>query len=453
MLVLLDTLLLSLAAGLWAAAGARGWLQSARLLMGVLLLVIVAPILSFFWRFVLPLNIEMISPLGALHWAADGVYRVNAQRYWASLAVVQGISWLLLIEAGFRLRRAMREEDRMAERFGVDRREAGVARRPLADVADPARRRVFTLVAWKMRLPKLAETDDPVRWLVRRQRGVKAVVWAGVLVAALPYAAYLFLFLVLGNVRLGAAWTIALISSYSWPVSLAISVVQGSLFGWAASRFFVEARRTGELELLLTTPAGARTIVSSLWKELRRLFFVPVIILAVPNLALSLYSTFVLYHQPGYQETLSQCFYLTLSLLLDCANTILGVGALIWAGLWFGLRARSQAAAIVRIVLLVRGIPYLMTFVASFLLRLVLVNAGAYIVGGVRFPWWYLLYLLNPVAACCYYLWLIRWTRRRLAAELTNPSTEEFSWAQSIAKARAGLNLLVKRARNWPPAP
>lgn len=451
MLVLLDTLLLSLAAGLWAAAGARGWFKSARSLVGVLLLVVVAPILTFFWKYVFPLNIEMISPLGALQWAADGVYRVNAQRYWASLAVVQGISWLLLIEAGFRLRRAMREGDGMTESFGVDRRKAGVAHRPLAEAADSARGGGFTLVAWKIGPRKMTDAEDPVRWLVRRQRGVKAVIWAGVLIGAIHYSVVLIF--VFGIARFNTVSMVSLVSFYAWSVSLVVSVVQGCLFGWAASRFFVEARRTGELELLLTTPVGARTIVSSLWKELRRLFLAPVIILVVPNLALTLHSVFVLYHQPGYHGTLSQSFYSALSVLLGCANTILDVGALIWAGLWFGLRARSQAAAIVQIVLLARGAPLVMMLGGSSLLRMFMSYAGAYTGGGVRFTWWYVLYLLNPVAVGCYYLWLMHWARRRLATDLTNPCPDKFSWADSVARARAGLNLLVKRARSWPPAP
>ena len=451
MLVLLDALLLSLAAGLWAAAGVRGWFKSARSLAGLLLLVIVAPILTVFWKYVLPLNIEMISPLGALQWAADGVYQLNPPRYWASLAVVQGISWLLLIAAGFRLRRAMREGDGMTESTGAVGRKPGAARQPAAGPDDPATGRAFTLVAWKIGPRKMADTDDPVRWLVRRQRGVKAVVWAGVLVGVIPYAAGLLMNLAIA--RFSAATIIRLLSLYGSHVSLAVSVVQGSLFGWAASRFLAEARRTGELELLLTTPVGAKTIVSSLWKELRRLFLVPVIILAVPSFVLSLYYRSAAFTSPAYQGLLSYRLYSALTPLLSSVNTILDAGALIWAGLWFGLRARSPAGAILRIVLLARGVPYVMMLAGSSLLRLVVSNSTVYFAGGVRSAWWRMLYWLNPVAACCYSLWLIRWARRRLAAELTNPSPDEFSWAEAMARARAGLNAFVKRARSWPPAP
>ena len=58
--------------------------------------------------------------------------------------------------------------------------------------------------------------------------------------------------------------------SLVWPLSLATSTLGSALFAWAASRFFVEARRTGEIELLLTTPVGAKQIVSTQWQVLKR---------------------------------------------------------------------------------------------------------------------------------------------------------------------------------------
>jgi uncharacterized membrane protein (UPF0136 family) len=446
MLALFDTLVLSLAAGLWASAGARGWFQSARSAMVLLLLLIVAPTVAL--MFPMPVtSVYGVSPLAAFYWADAAVYRASAASYWLSLAAVHGISWCLLFAAGFRLRRAMRQADGPAENVGASGRTTAVTRKTKVDMDDPAARPVFTLAAWKIGFPDKAMADDPVRWLVRRQRGLKAVVWTGVLVSVIPYAANLL-------IALGSRAASTLISFYSWPVSVAVGVVQGCLFGWAASRFLVEARRTGELELLLTSPVGAKTIVSSQWNQLKRVFFVPVILLAAPNLLLTLYyTTFAHYHQPPYAGTLSYRLYFALTPFLGFIRTILGIGALIWAGLWFGLKARSQAGVILQIILFARGVPFVILFGASSLLRLLVNHAGAYGAGGVRFPWEYWLYVLNPVAGCFYYLWLIRWARRRLAAELAHPSQEGFDLSDSIAQARAGLASLFDKARNWPPAP
>ena len=54
------------------------------------------------------------------------------------------------------------------------------------------------------------------------------------------------------------------------------------LYLWAASqacRFFVEARRSGLLELLLATPLNERQIVAGQWRALLRMFGLPVLLL------------------------------------------------------------------------------------------------------------------------------------------------------------------------------
>ena len=56
------------------------------------------------------------------------------------------------------------------------------------------------------------------------------------------------------------------------------------MFAWAASRFFVEARRTGELELLLTTPLGAKQIVSTQWEVLKRGLRWPLVVMVAPDI-------------------------------------------------------------------------------------------------------------------------------------------------------------------------
>ncbi len=418
MLVLFDTMFLSLAAGLWASAGARGWLQSARSAVVRLLFIIVAPTLAS----MLPAPVAYVfgvSPLAAFYWADDAVYRFSVVPFWLSLAAVHVISWRFLIGAGFRLRRAMREEDGTAQNVGAGGRKSAVARAPLAD------------------------GDNPVAWLVRRQRGIKAVVWAGVLISLIPFAASLsFGRLFFG--RFGMSMIIAVISLSS-TVYVAFVAVHVGLFGWAASRFLVEARRAGELELLLTTPVGATTLVSSLWKELRRVFFAPVIVLTAPGLLLSLYYRFKQYNQA---EPLGYSIYFALIPFLSSITTILSVGALIWAGLWFGLKARSQAGAIVHILLFAQGVPLVIGFAGSSLVHLVV-----FLVGGFVVSWGYLLYLLNPAAICFYYVWLIRWARRRLAMELNNPSPEGFDLSDLFAEARAGLASWIRKARQWPPAP
>src|ERR1019366_6872842 len=107
---------------------------------------------------------------------------------------------------------------------------------------------------------------------------------------------------------------------------LAVSVVPASLFGWAASRFFIEARRNGELEVLLTTPLGAKTIVSSQLNWLKRLLFWPLVVLVAPGLVFAPLRWMV----SSLPNSLLQ--------LLMCVNIIIGNRALLWVGIWLGLK-------------------------------------------------------------------------------------------------------------------
>ena len=136
---------------------------------------------------------------------------------------------------------------------------------------------------------------------------------------------------------------------------MVIAGISGALLAWAASRFLVEARRTGELELLLTTPFGAEALVAAQWDVLKRLLRWPVVVMLMPILlqGISAYLSRQAYSVPNWWQIYTQC-----SLLLVAINTVLGVGALCWLGMWFGLQTGSQMRAILWTVALVRGTPY-----------------------------------------------------------------------------------------------
>jgi hypothetical protein len=95
----------------------------------------------------------------------------------------------------------------------------------------------------------------------------------------------------------------------------------------------------------------------------------------------------------------------------------MGVGAMIWLGLWQGLRARSQAGAILWTVILAKGVPFLISFGVS---RFFLLNPIHYS-SGTGIPW---LILANPqqIATFLYFLWLIQRSRFRLLNELEDKS-------------------------------
>jgi hypothetical protein len=234
-------------------------------------------------------------------------------------------------------------------------------------------------------------------------------------------------------------------SSVAWPLGLATSAFEGALFAWAASRFFVEARRTGELELLLTTPFGAREIVSAQWEVLKRRLRWPMLVMLAPAFLQAGYVLLVT--QGGFGPGNSYRLPYTISSLIACVEMFFGVGALCWVGLWFGLKAGGQARAIVWTVSLVKGLPYLIAVLCSILFS-ALVNSRV----GPRSPPFWILMSLPQVVTLVFYLGLIRLARHRLLGELAGAEPMRFDLRQSISSAVRDASAAFRKARHWTPS-
>jgi hypothetical protein len=182
--------------------------------------------------------------------------------------------------------------------------------------------------------------------------------------------------------------------------AMAFSVVSGSLFAWAASRFAVEARHNGELELLLTTPVGIQTFVSDQWTMLKVMLVGPVTLMLLP----------ILWHALA-RLTMAPDFGPLLSFLY-VTNIVLGIGALCWAGMWFGFAARRQLSAILLTVGLVKGIPLLINFLGM-LFSAAFSWARSW--PGFPFPYFFI-----QVLILCFYLRVIHEARLGLAGELSH---------------------------------
>jgi hypothetical protein len=238
-----------------------------------------------------------------------------------------------------------------------------------------------------------------VEWLVDGQRGVKAMVWTAAGLGLVQYGMTMILFRVIGVSS--SRMTI-------WPLGLVFTAVQGCLFAWAASRFFVEGRRTGELELLLTTPVGARTILTAQWNRLRQIAQWPAALMVAPMLIQAVFNIFM---YRGYPRN-AMTPYFVINSLLSALEMVFGLGALCWLGMWFGLKARGQAGAIVWTAGMVKGVPYLIWMASQMLFR-VLVMPFVFTGGGVG----WLVLMVPDVLILWYYVKLIGWAKRRFARE------------------------------------
>jgi ABC-type transport system involved in multi-copper enzyme maturation permease subunit len=414
-LVLLDTLFLSVAAGLWAAARGRNWFVCARSVLGLLLLVVLGPILlidlvhavydsqqthgllmEFLVSWVRSANsggLAFISPLITLHRAADAPYRLVPQSYWLSLSGVFGISSLLLMAAGLRLRRTMQEPDLPRNGSQFDRSE-GVEKSfwPNSFI-------LYRWEVWRKPISPISEGIDPIIWLLERRRGIRIVVWVG------AFAEVLLFFRE---------------SSFS----LAASVVRITLFGWAASRFLLEARRTGELELLKTTPIGAASLVSSQWTWLKWIFSWPVILVLTIQLV---FETWIILMAWLTYHSVPRTFlsYEPVALV----ELVASIAATIWVALWSALKARSQLGALVWIILLAEGVPYLLSNLGPWVFLMMMRG----LTPNANYGWAYF-FLSSYWLSIPYFLWLIWWARKRVRAELGPAKPTHFRWRESIAR-------------------
>jgi hypothetical protein len=396
-LALFDTMILSLAAGLWASAGEREWRACVRSAARLLALIFLVP--PLLGRLVSPpLGVEFswLGPFNAFVAGGDVPYRQSALPYWVSILAAQGIACLLVLGAGARMRRAMRDGDETVK----GRTEE-----------DPATHG-FMLASHEFkprpRMPSLAG-EAPLEWLMRREAGGKAVVWTATILAVVYYFAGYSMWNRIGG--LGA--TLFTFSAYWSCTGFAVSLALGCLFGWLASRYFIEARQSGQLELLLTTPEGARTLVASHWKWLKALFLKPAIFLVLVQLLPSLSSLLMDLKTRYYGEN-GTYFLIWMSLSMLCS--LASIVAVLWCGMWFGWSERLQSRAILRVVLAATVAPYVMRLIVALVVRsLFSIDSRS---GFYPDDLWNVLAHSTPsIVVLGYYVWLIRWAWRRLRAE------------------------------------
>ncbi len=383
---LLNALFLALVIGLFSSAAEHERFRAVRRALLVLALIIVVPFLAYVgWGRGLFLYAGLLSPLVMLMRAGDADYSSSPRFYWISFVAVQLVSWCLLAQAGLRLRRTVASDGGGG---------TGIRPRQPPEVAN----RAIGLGVWQ----PIKEEASPVEWLVYRQYGVHAGVWAiGVL--ALACNAWVPLVRQAQGIPRGPFFL-----AVASPLGTVSGLIGAAVVAWVASRFFVGVRRTGDLELLLTTPVGAQTVIQDQWKVLKRLFVWPVLCMQAPMLP-----QFLIGLSAGHAKSAGGLGVdLTFLKLLMVANTFLGAAALCWLGLWFGLRSRTQAGAIVWTVGLGQGLPSLFGLLCSIFAGAALSPSGA-TARGSFVAWW-----LPELVTAVFYLWLVGSAQRGLIRDL-----------------------------------
>jgi ABC-type transport system involved in multi-copper enzyme maturation permease subunit len=307
-IVFVNTLFLSLTAGLFVSSISR---HEQRAMMGTfLLLLLVIGVLPAVDAVANktgggPAGLALFSPFTTCRLAFDAPYRLDRAEFWQTVLSVQLVSWLMLVLATLLLPRLWQEGR------GLNLRRAQPA---MIDEIEFARRA-------ERRAPWLDR--NPVFWLTSRHRHAAWVTWMGLALLGL------LLMLILGFAFAGSAGAL---DWAAWVLSLVVRVA----VALQACRFFVEARRAGTLELLLCTPLSVKELLRGQWLTLRRLYLVPVIlVLAVQVVS----STMQLVN--GNPMSILQSSALGGGMLTFVAD-IVAIG---WVGMLIGLTTRKPHLA------------------------------------------------------------------------------------------------------------
>jgi hypothetical protein len=161
------------------------------------------------------------------------------------------------------------------------------------------------------------------------------------------------------------------------------SVVGGllasGLYLWVASqaaRLFVEARRSGLIELILTSPVDSKDIVDGQWRALWRMFGAPVLVLVAVESAGVWLSQQVTWGTVASQGgvAISQTLIAVASVAITAVTTAGNLLALAWFGLWMGLTSKNISLAVLKTIAFVQVVPwFVIQFVALTAVGLVMV--------------------------------------------------------------------------------
>lgn len=390
-LALLNALFVALAAGVWVSSRTRGQFQGMRAATGMSVLLFALPSLAFAGYSLVKLQWllwpVLLSPVGAFFQAPEAQYTAGRFLFWGSFFWGQVLGWAFLLAAARALGKNWNEEEPL-----------------ILPVAKPKRwRRLWRLRPEKPQVSRALLETAPVRWVASRLPARRVLIWVGI---ALSLVAVFWGFL--GARIFGPVMSLS--SIFSFGASL--------IFSWLAARFFFEARRAGELELLLCTPLGARDIVDGFWWALWRSIRVPLLVVGFLELFLRLLASAASSKMMGFGA---------LYLVMVPANRILDIIAVCWVGMWFGLRLNRPSLIMAWTV----GLVILLPRLASSILTGIGISTfglgfGPASVTGVS--GWYalisILYLGKNIFFIC-------WAARKLQSELrTSARVSPSEWVQ-----------------------
>jgi hypothetical protein len=258
--------------------------------------------------------------------------------------------------------------------------------------------------------------QDPILWLAMRDRWLPRLVWAVTWLA--------FGLLVWGILHSGDFKAPLTVGYYSQPLLVL------ALYLWMASqasRFFVEAVRTGAVELVLVAPVNPPQIVRSQWTALRRTFLFPALLVVGTKIAGGL--VLILEMQKGMAGSgagpgFNFIHYQIANTAAGAVNFVADLLAVAWFGMWMGLTSKKTTMAMVKTFVFIVVLPWLaLMFLQVFLTGLIAVTLAAG--GGSGWLYWSLGPLVIAAVNLAKDIFFIRWSRRKLLTRFRDAVTRD----------------------------
>jgi len=336
-LAVVNAILFSLTAGMFVSALSR---EQTKAILGSFILVLalsgllpglmVLLVKGFLGRGIAGFPpVALASPIYTGQFALEASYRVNPKMFWLSLGIVHALCWLFMIATLIIVARVWRQ----------DPVQAGPALRWVLRLGRTGR--------WQRRLNRRLERN-PIYALASRHRWPHWVFWA--LVGIVTINIY---WLTVGVRQNPAA------SPFHQRFSLAMVFINRVWIAAMACRFLVEARRSGALEIILTTPLAVKTILRGRRRALLRLFFWPVLAIAVLHWWFVWGTWRPMANQPNNAVFLRvQPLHAAGSLI----SFLTDVAALSAVGGWLSVSSRNPRVIVLKTFLIVTLVPWLLQY-------------------------------------------------------------------------------------------
>ncbi len=339
MIVCVNLMFFSLAAGMFASATC----QEDRKAMGLTILIIlgvsaIPPLFGLYsfarqnWN-TFPEAYLVPSPVVDCIFAFASRLGMKVDYFWTKVALTHGYGWLFLILSCFIVPRSWQESSTS--------RRVSSWQRFIKWIAEGSREKRNILRR------NLLDTNA-FYWLAGRGRGKIVMMWS---LLSILILAWLWCWGVFGK-----DW----LNKFNFVTSsLVLHMIVKYYLATESCRRFVEDRRTGALELLLSTPITVEEILRGQRLALLRIFSAPVLAVILIDLLFLIAG----FNERNSYSSRDETFWVTIYLIL-IAVFILDLIAISWVGMWRGMRSRGAnraTAGILARVVLLRWVVFVLT--------------------------------------------------------------------------------------------